>query len=361
MKYELIVKTQSHDYPIIIGQNLLKNFDFSPFIHGKQVLIVTNETIAPIYLRTVINALPTDKKVASVILPDGEQFKNQQHIDMIYDKLMENHFHRDCTLIALGGGVIGDMVGFASATFMRGVNFIQIPTTLLSQVDSSVGGKTGINHPLGKNMIGAFWQPKLVLADMATLQTLPKRELSAGLAEVIKYALIGDVEFLAWLEENIEQLLELNLDLLAQAVLKSCQHKADIVAEDEFEAGKRALLNFGHTFGHVIETHEGYGSWLHGEAVSAGMCQAMHLSKLMGWLTDAEVQRVCRLIAKAKLPTHPPMIDKNVALDLMGHDKKVKAGQIRLILLQKLGKAIITADYPDELLQQVLVNDCQLT
>lgn len=354
MKYELIVKTQSHDYPIIIGQNLLKNFDFSPFIHGKQVLIVTNETIAPIYLRTVINALPTDKKVASVILPDGEQFKNQQHIDMIYDKLMENHFHRDCTLIALGGGVIGDMVGFASATFMRGVNFIQIPTTLLSQVDSSVGGKTGINHPLGKNMIGAFWQPKLVLADMATLQTLPKRELSAGLAEVIKYALIGDVEFLAWLEENIEQLLELNLDLLAQAVLKSCQHKADIVAEDEFENGKRALLNFGHTFGHVIETHEGYGNWLHGEAVSVGMLQASELSYKMGNILLDDVKRVKNLLEHAKLPIQPPKIAVETALDLMSHDKKVKSGQIRLILLKNLGDAYITADYDVALLKQVL-------
>ena len=255
MRRELIVHTRSHDYPIFIGENLIEAFDFADYIGGKQVLVVTNETVAPLYLDKLVARLPADKLIKTCILPDGEQYKTQQSIDSIYDQLMENHFNRDCTLIALGGGVIGDMVGFAAASFMRGVNFIQIPTTLLSQVDSSVGGKTGINHRLGKNMIGAFWQPRLVLADMTTLKTLPPRELSAGLAEVIKYALIGDVAFLAWLETHMTSLRTLDLNLLAQAVLISCQHKADIVAQDEFEANTRALLNFGHTFGHVIETH----------------------------------------------------------------------------------------------------------
>lgn len=351
---QLIVKTRSHDYPIVIGEGLLENFDFSPYIRGKQVLIVSNETIAPLYLAKLQAQLPSDKVVESCILPDGEQFKNQDSINQIYDVLMSKHFNRDCTLIALGGGVIGDMVGFASASFMRGVDFIQIPTTLLSQVDSSVGGKTGINHPLGKNMIGAFWQPKLVLADMSCLTTLPKRELSAGLAEVIKYALITDKDFLQWLEENMPALVNLDMDLLATAVFKSCQYKADIVAEDEFENGRRALLNFGHTFGHVIETHEGYGNWLHGEAVSVGMLQASELSYKMGNISLDDVKRVKNLLEHAKLPIQPPKIAVETALDLMSHDKKVKSGQIRLILLKNLGDAYITADYDVALLKQVL-------
>ncbi len=350
----LTVKTLSHDYPIIIGQNLLSTFDFSPYIKGEQILIVTNETIAPLYLEPLIAQLPIGKIIATCILPDGEQYKNQQSINQVYDVLMQQHFHRDCTLIALGGGVIGDMVGFVASTFMRGVDFIQIPTTLLSQVDSSVGGKTGINHPLGKNMIGAFWQPKLVLADMTTLTTLPSRELSAGLAEVIKYALIEDEAFLVWLEQHMAGLITCDLSLLATAVLKSCQYKANIVAEDEFEAGKRALLNFGHTFGHVIETHKGYGSWLHGEAVAVGMLQATRLSADMNWLTTDDVKRVHQLLQQANLPTTPPAIAVDTALDLMSHDKKVKSGKIRLILLKALGKAVITADYPSTLLEKVL-------
>lgn len=354
MRRELIVHTRSHDYPIIIGENLIDTFDFADYIGGHQVLVVTNETVAPLYLDKLVARLPADKRIKTCILPDGEQYKTQQSIDAIYDELMTNHFNRDCTLIALGGGVIGDMVGFAAASFMRGVAFIQIPTTLLSQVDSSVGGKTGINHPLGKNMIGAFWQPRLVLADMSTLTTLPPRELSAGLAEIIKYALIGDVEFLTWLETHITSLLALDLELLAEAVLISCQHKADIVAQDEFEANTRALLNFGHTFGHVIETHEGYGNWLHGEAVAAGMIQAMQLSHKQGWIESQDVARATQLIAQANLPTVPPTIDVATALDLMGHDKKVKSGKIRLVLLKKLGQAILTSDYDPKLLTDVL-------
>ncbi|ELA09445.1 3-dehydroquinate synthase [Moraxella macacae 0408225] len=355
---QLLVKTRSHDYPILIGENLLANFDFSPFIKGKQILIVTNETIAPLYLQTLIDGLAkektTEKIIVTCILPDGEQFKNQDSINQIYDVLMQNHFNRDCTLIALGGGVIGDMVGFAAASFMRGVAFIQIPTTLLSQVDSSVGGKTGINHKLGKNMIGAFWQPKLVLVDMTTLTTLPQRELSAGLAEVIKYALIGDLTFLAWLENHMEALVALDLSLLAKAVFVACEHKANIVAEDEFESGKRALLNFGHTFGHVIETYEGYGNWLHGEAVAVGMIQAMQLSQKMGYLTPDDVWRVQVLLTRAKLPIAGPKIALDIALDLMRHDKKAKSGQIRLILLKKPGEAFITADYDAQYLCDVL-------
>lgn len=358
MKERLIVQTQSHDYPIYIGENLLTSIDFRPFIVGHQVLIVTNEVVAPLYLdkleQYLSQNLPTQTQIIHCILPDGEQYKNLDSINRIYDSLMSHHFNRDCTLIALGGGVIGDMTGFAAATYMRGVDFIQIPTTLLSQVDSSVGGKTGINHPLGKNMIGAFWQPKLVVADMTTLMTLPARELSAGLAEVIKYALIGDTQFLLWLEENMSGLLAMDLELLATAVKVSCQHKADIVAEDEFESGKRALLNFGHTFGHVIETHEGYGTWLHGEAVAVGMLQAMRLSQELGWLKPTDVQRGYELIANAKLPTKPPCIEVTTALDLMQHDKKVKSGKIRLILLKQLGEAIVTADYPATALESIL-------
>lgn len=354
MSQSLWVKTQSHDYPIFIGEKILGNFDFSPYILGRQVLVVTNTTVADLHLDTVLHVLPSDKQIVTCILADGEQYKTQDSINQIYDMLMQSHFNRDCTLIALGGGVIGDMVGFAAATFMRGVNFIQIPTTLLSQVDSSVGGKTGINHPLGKNMIGAFWQPRLVVADMATLTTLPARELSAGLAEVIKYALIGDIAFLQWLETHITALVNLDLGLLAQAVLVCCQHKAQIVAEDEFETDKRALLNFGHTFGHVIETHEGYGTWLHGEAVAMGMLQAVQLSQKMGWLTVEQVERVRQLLANAQLPLAPPPIEASTALELMRHDKKVKAGKIRLILLKQLGEGIMTSDYDENALWTVL-------
>lgn len=358
MTPQLTVHTQSHDYPIFIGKNLLCQMDYAPYIKGHQVLVVTNDTIAPLYLNNFLKYLQSNltskHQILTCILPDGEQYKTQESINQIYNSLMQAHFNRDCTLIALGGGVIGDMVGFAAATFMRGVDFIQIPTTLLSQVDSSVGGKTGINHPLGKNMIGAFWQPRLVVADMATLTTLPERELSAGLAEVIKYALIGDNEFLTWLEKNMPALIAKDLTVLAETVKICCQHKADIVAQDEFEADKRALLNFGHTFGHVIETHEGYGTWLHGEAVAVGMVQAMQLSQRMSWLTLGEVRRAERLLQAANLPISPPHIPADVALNLMQHDKKVKSGQIRLILLKKLGEAMVTADYDPDFLKAVL-------
>lgn len=367
----LTVQTQSHDYPIIITENsrtensklsssenvAKKNSmasQIAPYITGRQVLIVTNDTVAPLYLQALQAALAADFIVKVCVLPDGEQYKNQSSINQIYDALMAAHFNRDVTLIALGGGVVGDMTGFAAASFMRGVNFIQIPTTLLSQVDSSVGGKTGINHPQGKNMIGAFWQPQMVLADMSTLKTLPARELSAGLAEVIKYALIMDVEFLTWLEQNLPAMMALDLAVLGEAVKRCCQYKADIVAQDERESGVRALLNFGHTFGHVIETHEGYGNWLHGEAVAAGMVQAAELSQKIGWLTSADVERIKRVLTLASLPLTPPTIDVQTALGLMGHDKKVKHGQIRLILLKSLGNAVLTNDFDAKLLTEVL-------
>ncbi|HCN18400.1 MULTISPECIES: 3-dehydroquinate synthase [Psychrobacter] len=355
----LTVHTQSHDYPIVITEKTATENNsmakqVAPYISGRQVLIVTNDTVAALYLNALTEELAEQFTVKVCVLPDGEQYKNQTSINQIYDALMAAHFNRDVTLIALGGGVVGDMTGFAAASFMRGVSFIQIPTTLLSQVDSSVGGKTGINHAQGKNMIGAFWQPQMVLADMSTLKTLPARELSAGLAEVIKYALIMDEAFLTWLENNLPAMMALDLAILGDAVKRCCQYKADIVAQDERESGVRALLNFGHTFGHVIETHQGYGNWLHGEAVAAGMVQAAELSQKLGWLTAEEVARVKRVLTLANLPITPPPIEVQTALDLMGHDKKVKHGQIRLILLKSLGKAVLTNDFDAKLLTDVL-------
>lgn len=364
----LTVHTQSHDYPILITASANSATDeaqleaksdamatrITPYISGQQVLIVTNDTVAPLYLHQLKSQLVTTFKVAVCILPDGEQYKNQHHIDKIYDVLMAEHFNRDVTLIALGGGVVGDMTGFAAASFMRGVNFIQIPTTLLAQVDSSVGGKTGINHPQGKNMIGAFWQPRMVLADMNTLHTLPPRELSAGIAEIIKYALIMDAEFLDWLEQHLPAMMALDLSVIGMAVKRCCEYKAAVVAQDERESGIRALLNFGHTFGHVIETHQGYGNWLHGEAVAAGMVQAAELSQKLGWITNNEVMRIKQILELANLPTSPPIIDTETALKLMGHDKKVKGGRIRLILLKSIGEAVLTEDFDQQLLTEVL-------
>lgn len=351
---QLVVKAPSHSYPIIIGHQIDMADQLIPYVKGHQVVIVSNDTVAPLYLQQLKLGLAEHFSVFDCILPDGEAYKNQNSINQIYDVLMDNHCSRDVTLVALGGGVIGDMTGFAAASFMRGVNFIQIPTTLLAQVDSSVGGKTGINHPKGKNMIGAFWQPQLVVADMATLQTLPRRELAAGMAEVIKYALIMDEAFLSWLETHMSALMALDFELIAEAVLRCCEYKAKVVAEDEREAGSRALLNFGHTFGHVIETHEGYGSWLHGEAVAAGMRQAAQMSARLGWLNSDQVKRIERLLLAAELPITPPPIDAQVALDLMGHDKKVKRGQINLILLKTLGQACVTNEFSLTLLEEVL-------
>lgn len=352
------VSSASHCYDIEIYTHVTNwQARIVPHIAGKQVMIVTNKTVSPLYLDRIRQALDAFN-VYVCILADGEQYKNQQSVNQIYDALMQNHCQRDVTLVALGGGVIGDMTGFAAASFMRGVRFIQIPTTLLAQVDSSVGGKTGINHPLGKNMIGAFWQPQAVVADMSMLSTLPKRELSAGLAEVIKYALIMDKDFLSWLEQNMAKLLALDVAVLQYAVKRCCEMKAQIVAQDEKEMGCRALLNFGHTFGHVIETHEGYGNWLHGEAVAVGMVQAAKLSERMGWISQADCDRIAKLMVAAKLPVTPPNIDTKVALDLMQHDKKVQAGKIRLVLLKALGQAVVSQNFNQTDLQAVL-NDSE--
>ncbi|WAU76411.1 3-dehydroquinate synthase [Acinetobacter sp. TR3] len=354
----LHVELGDRRYPIFIGSNLNPRDLLAPYIHGRQVMLVSNTTVAPLYLQHYIEGLrQLDKQIAQCILPDGEQFKDIQHLNLIFDALLESGFNRDCTVLALGGGVIGDMAGFASACFQRGVNFIQVPTTLLSQVDSSVGGKTGINHPLGKNMLGAFQQPQIVLADMAQLDTLPDRELSAGLAEVVKYALLGDVDFLVWLEQNMDALVARDANLLAEAVYRSCAHKARIVANDEKEQGERALLNLGHTFGHAIESYLGYGVWLHGEAVATGMVMAADLSHRLGWISAEDVERTKRIILRAHLPISCPQIPLDEFLAYMSHDKKVLNGKLRLVLLKKLGQAIITKDFDVDLMKQtILVN-----
>ena len=294
-------------------------------------------------------------KFDSIQLPDGEEYKNLDSMNLVYSRLLEGRFDRNTTLIALGGGVVGDITGFAAASYQRGVPFIQIPTTLLSQVDSSVGGKTGVNHPLGKNMIGAFYQPQAVIIDINSLDTLPDRELSAGISEVIKYGILGDAEFFNWLEDNVEALMARDPDVLTYAIARSCQDKADIVAADEREQGKRALLNLGHTFGHAIETGLGYGEWLHGEAVACGMVMAARLSAEMGWLSDSDVGRIRALISRANLPTDPPpamSADKFRAL--MAIDKKVLDGKLRLILLQSIGSSIVTDSFDNETLNKIL-------
>lgn len=335
-------------YPIFIGQQVLADADlWSGYIRGQQVMIVTNDTIAPLYLESLTETLAsTGKQIDTVVLPDGEQYKNLDTLNQIYDALLDKRHNRTTTLIALGGGVIGDMTGYAAASYQRGVDFIQIPTTLLSQVDSSVGGKTGVNHALGKNMIGAFHQPRAVVIDTDTLNTLPDQELSAGMAEVIKYGLIVDESFLTWIEGNIDRLMARQPAALAEAIYRSCAIKAEVVAEDEREAGKRALLNLGHTFGHAIETHAGYGNWLHGEAVAAGTVLAALLSERLGWLSAADVERVKAIFRKARLPLEPPAgMSTQQFMDLMAVDKKVIDGQLRLVLLKQLGAALVTADF----------------
>lgn len=352
----LNVEFAERSYPIHIGRNLLDRTDLVlPYLKRKQVAVVTNTVVAPLYLDQFCEPLRREGvAIVPVILPDGEQFKTAEMLGRIYDALLENRCERNTTLIALGGGVVGDMTGYAAATFLRGVPFIQVPTTLLAQVDSSVGGKTGINHPMGKNMIGAFWQPKLVLADTQTLNTLPDRELSAGLAEVIKYGLIRDLEFFLWLEQNMSRLLARDPEALAYAIRRSCENKAEVVAADERETGERALLNLGHTFGHAIEAGMGYGVWLHGEGVAAGTLLAADLSRRLGWITDADVARIEAIHLAANLPVVAPKLGVDAYLDLMGLDKKVSDGKIRLILLQSIGKAVFTADYSPALLRDTL-------
>lgn len=334
-------------YAIHIGQGVLSAPDLlASHLRHKSVAVVTNETVAPLYLHTLRASLAElGVQPLEIVLPDGERYKNWQTLNQIFDALLAHHCERNSTLIALGGGVIGDMGGFAAACFQRGIAFIQMPTTLLAQVDSSVGGKTAINHPLGKNMIGAFHQPRLVLADIGTLATLPDRELSAGLSEVIKYGLIRDAGFLSWLEANMSGLMARDEALLEEAVFRSCQHKAEVVAADERETGERALLNLGHTFGHAIETGLGYGVWLHGEAVAAGMVMAARLSVLLGYLTETDVRRVEAVLQAAGLPVRGARLAKaNGAryLELMRHDKKVQDGRLRLVVLEAIGRAAVS-------------------
>lgn len=345
----LRVALDDRAYDIHIGTGLLDDVaPILPFVKKAGVAVVTNETVAPLYLGRLTAALrQAGVAVIEIVLPDGEAYKDWPTLNRIFDVLLEQHAERSTTLIALGGGVIGDMTGFAAACYQRGVPFIQIPTTLLSQVDSSVGGKTAINHPRGKNMIGAFYQPKLVLADLDTLDTLPDRELAAGLAEVIKYGLIRDADFLAWLEANMTRLLARDKKALAYAVRRSCEHKAEVVAADEKEAGERALLNLGHTFGHAIETGLGYGEWLHGEAVAAGTMMAAELSRRLGWLDAADVERIEALFRAAGLPVRGPDLGAERYLELMSHDKKVQDGRLRLVLLERLGRAVLSDAAPE--------------
>jgi len=353
---QLHVELGDRRYPIYIGSQLLSQASlYAGHIKSKQVLIVTNETVAPLYLDKVRQNLQS-YQVETVILPDGEQYKTLEHLSRIFDTLLSAKFSRNATLIALGGGVIGDMGGFAAACYQRGIAFLQIPTTLLAQVDSSVGGKTGVNHPLGKNMIGAFYQPQCVLADTDVLDTLDDRQLAAGLAEVIKYGLIRDAGFFVWLESHIDALRARDKQALAYAIEHSCRNKAEIVAEDETESGVRATLNLGHTFGHAIETGAGYGVYLHGEAVAIGICQAADLSMRKGWLRQQDVERIIALIQRAGLPVNPPAaLGAERFLELMAVDKKNLDGKIRLILLEKIGKATLPI-YVDRSLLELTLN-----
>lgn len=353
----LKVNLGERSYPICIGKNLLDRSELlTQHIPGNSALIVSNETVAPLYMDKVEKSL-AGLKYKTLVLPDGEKYKNQETLNTIYDCLLSNQFDRNTTLIALGGGVIGDITGFAAATYQRGVHLIQIPTTLLSQVDSSVGGKTAVNHPLGKNMIGAFYQPRAVIADTETLNTLEDRELSAGIAEVIKYGLIRDIEFLEWLEKNIDKLISRNTIALAYAIDRCCKNKADVVAADETEAGQRALLNLGHTFGHAIETGMGYGNWLHGEAVASGMVMAARMSEKLGWIKPTDVDRVIDIVERANLPVKAPekMTSKRF-LEFMAIDKKVSDGVLKLVLLKDIGKAVVTSDYTQEALMETIAD-----
>lgn len=356
MKQTLEVALGDRSYPIHIGSHLLEQAELIlPHLKSKQVAIVTNTTVGPLYLEKLSKVLQgAGVNVIEIVLPDGEAYKNSETLQTIYDALLDNRCERSTTLIALGGGVVGDLTGYAAATYLRGVPFIQVPTTLLSQVDSSVGGKTGINHPKGKNMIGAFYQPQLVLADIETLKTLPERELSAGIAEVIKYGLIRDADFFAWLETNMDALLSLDEAVTSYAVYRSCQNKAEVVIADEREVGERALLNLGHTFGHAIENAMGYGVWLHGEAVAAGTMLAADLSERMDWLNKTDVARIAKLFERAKLPIASPNLGVDKYMDLMALDKKVQNGAIRLVLQKGIGDSVMTSDYDQEKLKQTL-------
>ena len=352
----LTVGLAERSYFIHIGCDLRNRIDLLlPHLPNKKAAIVTNTTVAPLYLDALLAMLHIHGvETIPIILPDGEKYKNAETLGLIYDALLTHRCERNTPLIALGGGVIGDMTGYAAATYMRGVPFIQLPTTLLAQVDSSVGGKTGINHPLGKNMVGAFYQPQIVLIDIATLDTLPDREFSAGIAEVIKYGLIRDLPFFEWLEQNMEKLLARDAEALQYAITRSCQNKAEVVGVDERESGERALLNLGHTFGHAIETGMGYGVWLHGEAVAAGTIMAADLSHRLGWLTQKDVTRTRLLFERAHLQVSGPALGIEKYLHLMGLDKKVVGGKIRFVLLKAIGHAVVSGNVPEELLRLTL-------
>ncbi len=355
----LHVDLGDRSYPIHIGPDLMTDSELlQARIRGQQVMIVTNETIAPLYLAKMEQAL-VGKTVATVVLPDGEKFKNLETLNLVFDALLQHRFNRTVTLVALGGGVVGDMTGFAAACYQRGVDFVQVPTTLLSQVDSSVGGKTGVNHPQGKNMIGAFYQPRSVLIDTNTLRSLPDREFAAGMAEVIKYGLIADADFFAWLEATVSALMARDEDALQHAIAVSCETKAWVVAQDEREGGIRAILNLGHTFGHAIETATQYTSYLHGEAVAVGMLMAMDLSHRMGAVTREDCQRTQCLIEACGLPTKSPEgMNKDQFMTLMSVDKKVLDGSLRLVLLEKLGKAYVGNEFSADALQDTLGAFC---
>jgi len=350
----LTIDLGDRSYPILIGPGLLDDRAvLAGAVEARDVLVVTNEVVGPLYLDRLVRALE-GKRTASLLLPDGEQHKTLEVTGRIFDALVTARMNRDACVVALGGGVVGDIAGFAAACYQRGVDFVQVPTTLLAQVDSSVGGKTGVNHPGGKNLIGAFHQPRAVVSDTATLSTLPVRELRAGLAEVIKYGLVADRGFLDWLDASLPALLALDPAALAHAIRRCCEIKAAIVAEDEREHGRRALLNLGHTFGHAIEAAAGYGEWLHGEAVGVGMLLAADLSHRLGWVGDADVDRVRDMLLRAGLRAEAPPIGASRALDLMGMDKKVLAGRIRLVLLESLGTGVVSGDYPAEALRSTL-------
>ena len=352
MTSTLTVELGDRSYPIVIGRGLLGGgFDLAPYIRGDDCLIVSNETVAPLYLDRLMPNLE-GRSVNSINLPDGEAYKTLATMTSILDELVATGAGRDTTVVALGGGVVGDIAGFAAACYMRGVNFIQVPTTLLAQVDSSVGGKTGVNHEQGKNLVGAFHQPQVVLIDTDTLSTLPDRELRAGLAEVIKYGAICDADFFAWLEGNMDKLLQRQPEVLAYAIRQSCKLKAEVVAEDERETGRRAILNFGHTFGHAIERCQGYGDWLHGEAVAAGMIMAARLSDL----DEADVERLRRLVEAAGLPVAPPAIVAADWMSAMGMDKKVQGRKLRFVLLDAIGSSRITSEYDSARLDELVGN-----
>jgi len=351
----LFVELGDRSYPIFIGDGLMQLSKLlTSHIHGQQVLVVTNETVAPLYLEDLLENLSA-YSVETVVLPDGEMYKNIEQLNTIFNALLTKKYNRTATLVALGGGVVGDMTGFAAACYQRGVNFLQIPTTLLAQVDSSVGGKTAVNHKLGKNMIGAFYQPQCVIIDTSLLSTLPDRQFKSGLAEVVKYGLISDPDFFDWIEKNITKLLERDPAALCFAIEKSCANKAKIVARDERENDVRATLNLGHTFGHAIETFYSYEGWLHGEAVAVGMVMAAELSEHMGWIQKNDVNRIKKLLVLCGLPICPPKeISSKVFLELMSVDKKVLDGSLRLVLLQSIGEAVVASDINQDILMKVI-------